>query len=48
MDIVVRPARKPRLDLGSFVGGIVIHDNMDIEAFRDSSVDAHRVAALVT
>jgi transposase len=27
------------LDLGGFVGGIVIHDNMDIESFRDLSID---------
>ncbi len=26
----MRPAGEPRLDLGSFVGGIVIHDDMDI------------------
>jgi hypothetical protein len=33
------PAGKPRLDLGSFVGGIVIHDDMDIEPFWDLSID---------
>ncbi len=33
------PAGKPRLDLGGFVGGIVIHDDMDIEPFRDLSID---------
>src|SRR6185437_6788360 len=37
--MIMRPAGKPRLDLGSFVGGIVIHDDMDIEPFWDSSVD---------
>src|ERR1700746_3157873 len=37
--MIMRPAGKPRLDLGSFVGGIVIHDDMDIEPFWDSSID---------
>ena len=35
----MRPAGEPRLDLGSFVGGIVIHDNMDIDPFWDLSID---------
>jgi hypothetical protein len=35
----MRPAGEPRLDLGSFVGGIVIRDDMDIEPFWDSSID---------
>jgi hypothetical protein len=35
----MRPAGEPRLDLGSFVGGIVIHDDMDIEPFGDLSID---------
>jgi hypothetical protein len=35
----MRSAGEPRLDLGGFVGGIVIHDNMDIESFRDLSID---------
>ena len=33
------PAGKPRLDLRRLVGGIVIHDDMDIEPFRDLSID---------
>ena len=37
--MVMRPAGEPRLDLGSFVGGIVIHDDMDIEPFRNLSID---------
>ena len=35
----MRLASEPRLDLGGFVGGIVIHDNMDIEPIRDLSID---------
>ena len=35
----MRPAGEPRLDLGGFVGGIVIHDDMDIEPFGDLSID---------
>ena len=39
MHMIMRTAGEPRLDLGGFVGGIVIHDNMDIEPARDVSVD---------
>ena len=35
----MRTAGEPRLDLGGFVGGIVIHDDMDIEPFGDLSID---------
>jgi len=35
----MRPAREPRLDLGRFVGGIVVHDDVDIEPLWDSSID---------
>ena len=35
----MRPAREPRLYLGGFVGGIVIHDDMDIAPFGDLSID---------
>ena len=35
----MRSAGEPRLDLGGLVGGIVIHDDMDIDPFRDLSVD---------
>jgi hypothetical protein len=34
MDMTVRPADEPRFDLGCLVGGVVIHDDTDIEAFR--------------
>src|ERR1700747_2822029 len=37
--MIVRPASEPRFDLGCLVGGVVVHDDMDIEAFRDLSVD---------
>jgi hypothetical protein len=35
----MRPAGEPRLDLGCLVGGIVVHDDMDVEPFRDLSID---------
>ena len=35
----MRPASKRRLDLRRLVGGIVIHDDMDIEPFGDLSID---------
>ena len=35
----MRPAGEPRLDLGCLVGGIVIHNDMDIEPRRDLSID---------
>ena len=37
--MIMRPAGEPCLDLWGFVGGIVIHDDMDIELFRDLSID---------
>src|SRR5262249_34920671 len=37
--MIMRPAGGPRLDLGSFVGGIVIHDDMDIDPFGDLIID---------
>jgi len=37
--MIVRPAGEPRPDLGGFVGGIVVHDDVDIERFGDLSVD---------
>src|SRR5271168_2203647 len=39
VDMIMRPAGEPRLDFGSFVGGIVIHDDMDIDPFWDLSID---------
>ncbi len=35
----MRTAREPRLYLGGFVGGIVIHDDMDIEPFGQLRID---------
>jgi hypothetical protein len=37
--MISRPASEPRLDLGGFVGGIVVHDNVDIEPLGDLSID---------
>ena len=35
----MRPVGEPRFDLGCLVDGVIIHDDMDIEPFRDVSVD---------
>ena len=35
----MRTAREPRLYLGGFVGGIVIHNDMDIESFGQLRID---------
>src|SRR5258708_13543349 len=37
--MVMRPAGEPRFDLGCLVGCEVIHDDMDIEPFRDFRID---------
>jgi len=37
--MIVRSAGEPRLDLGSFVCGIVIHGGMDIDPPWDLSID---------
>src|ERR1044071_3497328 len=37
--MVMRSAGEPRFDFGGFVGGIVVHDDMDIEPFGDLSID---------
>ena len=37
--MIMGPAGEPRLDLGGLVGGVVVHDDMDIEPFRDLSID---------
>jgi hypothetical protein len=29
--MIMWPASEPRLDLGGFVGGVVVHDDVDIE-----------------
>ena len=39
MHVIVRPAGQPRLDLGRLVGGIVVHNDMDVEPLRDLSVN---------
>ncbi len=35
----MRSAGEPRFSLWGFVGGMIIHDDMDIESFRDLSID---------
>jgi hypothetical protein len=35
----MRPAGEPRFDLGCLVGCVVIHDDMDIEPFKDFRID---------
>jgi len=37
--MIMRPAGEPGLDLGRFVGGIVIHDDMNIEPLGDLRID---------
>ena len=39
MHVIVRPAGEPCFDLGRLVGGVVVHDDMDVEPVRDPSVD---------
>jgi hypothetical protein len=39
VDMIMRPASEPRVDLGCLVGGVIVHDDMDVEPFRDVSVD---------
>ena len=39
MDMIVRPAGEPCFDLWCLVGGVVIHDDMDIDPFWDLSID---------
>ena len=35
----MRPASKPSFDLGSFVGCVVVNDDMDVEPFGNLSID---------
>ena len=39
MNMIMRPAGEPSPDLGGFVGGIVVHDDMDVEPFGQLSLD---------
>src|SRR5262245_53629534 len=39
MYVIVGPPRQPRFNLCGFVGGVVIHDDMDIETFWNARVD---------
>jgi hypothetical protein len=42
VDVIMWPAGEPRLDLGCLVGGIVVHDDMDIAPVGDLSVNLLR------
>src|ERR1700732_3433833 len=37
--MIMRPTGEPRFDPGCFVSGVVVHDDMDIEPFRNLSID---------
>ena len=39
MRVVMRPSRQPSFDGCSFVGGVIVHDNVDIEALWNLRVD---------
>src|SRR5882672_10913701 len=39
VDMIMRTTGEPRLDLGRLVGGIVVHDDMDLEPIGDVSID---------
>jgi hypothetical protein len=39
VDVVMRSARQPRLDLRGFVGGVIVHDDMDVESCGDIAID---------
>ena len=39
MDMIMRTTGKPCLDLGRLVGGIVVHDDMDLEPIGNASID---------
>jgi hypothetical protein len=39
VDMITRPSGEPRLDLGCLVGGVVVHDDMNIEPFGDFIID---------
>jgi len=40
VDVKTGVALQPSLDLGIFVGGVVVHDHMDLLALRDHIIDA--------
>lgn len=39
VDMIVEPAGEPRFDLDCLVGGVVVHNDMNIEHFRNLSID---------
>lgn len=40
MDVVSRPLRQPGSYLGVLVGGLIIHDEVNIELLQDTNVQA--------
>src|SRR4029077_5460018 len=39
VDMIMWTTGEPRLDPGRLVGGVVVHDDMDLEPFGDASID---------
>src|SRR5436190_22043 len=39
MHVVMRPPRQPSFDGRGFMGGVIVHDNVDVEALRNLRVD---------
>ena len=39
MNVVVRPARQPGLDGLGLMGGVVVHDDVDVESVWNAGVD---------
>jgi hypothetical protein len=35
----MRPTRQPGFDGRGFVGGVIVHDNVDVEAIRNLRID---------
>lgn len=39
MHMIMRPARQPRFDYRSFVGGVVVHDDVNVKSAWNLRVD---------
>ncbi len=39
MHMVMRPPRQPVFNDGGFVGGVIVHDNMNVEAVRNLRIN---------
>ena len=39
MHVIMRTPRQPRFDDRGFVGSVIVHDNVDVEAIRNLRVD---------